>query len=138
MDIDIKSIEYRTGMEMRLAKDFWFMCTNKPDFTWSDEDYINACFPLECGNGWLYLIYNMCRELLTEVKSDFEFTQIKEKYGVLNIYYNGTITPYGERIIQQYEKESQYICEHCGEDGKLHTDGWCMCLCDKCYNESRR
>lgn len=138
----IKSIEYRTEMEAQLARDFWFMCENnkRPDYlvrnmneTWSE-----ICFPLECGNGWLQHIYNMCRELLTEVKSDFEFAQIKEKYGTLNVYYGGTITPYGEQIIKQYEDESRYICECCGQEGKMRTDGWCMCLCDECYNKERR
>ena len=139
---DITSAEYRQMMEAQLAKDFWFMCENnkRPDYFEMDSnvEWAKVCFPMEWGNGWLYDFYDLCRQLLTEVKSDFQWTQLKEKFGGARCYYNGTITPYGEELINLFEVDMESVCEVCGKPGKLRTDGWWMALCDDCYEKSRK
>lgn len=138
MDIDITSVEYREMMEAQLAKDFWFMNINPVNIWDPDFSYSQNCFPMEWGNGWLASFYDLCRQLLTEVKSDFQWTQLKEKFGGARCYYNGTVSEYGKQLIHDFEYEMENVCEHCGKPGTIRTDGWFMCLCDKCYNESRR
>lgn len=138
---DIQSVEYRQMMEAQLAKDFWFMCEDnkRPDYLdrHSEKAWAEICFPMEWRNGWLYPFYILCQELLTEVKSDFQWTQLKEKFGGARCYYTGTITPYGEELINMFEVDMESVCENCGKSATLRTDGWWKALCDKCYKESK-
>lgn len=135
--IYVMSPEYREEMQDKFARDFWFMCTRRPDPWEVDFNWHDICFEMEWGNGWLRAFYDLCRQLLTEVKSDFQWTQLKEKFGTARCYYGGGITPYGVKLIEEFEKETAEICEHCGEPGKIYNDGWMMCLCDKCEEKSR-
>lgn len=135
---EIENIEYRIEMKEQLARDIWFMNIERPDpydpdFNWSDN-----CFPMEWGAGWYHVFYNLCKDLLTEVKSDFYWIQLKEKYARATCYYSGGITPYGEQLIAQFEKESETICEHCGKPGEVRGSGWYMTLCDECWKECRK
>lgn len=135
---DVRSIEYRIAMEAELARDFWFMCLRIPDAYEVDFDWNDICINMEWGNGWLREFYNLCSNIVTEVKSDFHWVQLKEKFGRACCYYTGSITPYGAELIREFEKETAEICEHCGEFGKIRTGGWQMCLCDKCWEECRK
>lgn len=139
MDIDdITSKEYRKNIEAQLAYDIWFMNDHSKNEWDEDFSWDSNCFPIEAGNGWLYSLYVLCTKLLTEVKSNFEVVQVKEKFGRARFYYSGGITPYGKQLIAEFEKESETICEHCGEPGKLRGTGWYMTLCDKCWEEYRK
>lgn len=133
---NVQTVEYRIEMQEKLAKDFWFMNYKKPELWDNDFNWAQNCFSMEWGNGWLDSFYNLCRQLLTEVKSDFQWMQLKEKFGTAHCYYMGTITPYGKELIQQFEIDTKSICENCGDEGILRTDGWYICLCDKCYNKN--
>lgn len=137
-EYEVTSIEYREEMQERLARDFWFMNLEKPNLYDENFSWKNNCFPMEWGNGWLYDFYDLCRQLLTEVKSDFQWTQLKEKFGGARCYYVGTVTEYGEELIRQFEVDMESVCERCGKPGELRTDGWWMALCDKCNEESRK
>jgi len=133
---ETKSIEYREQMENQLARDFWFMTIGHPDFTWEDADYIFNCLPIEFGNGWLKLLYEFCNSLKTEVKSNFDIHQLKEKWGFANVYYSGDITPYGEQLIKEFEEESKHTCEVCGQPANIEMyAGWARCLCEDCKKE---
>jgi len=133
---EITSIEYREKIENQLARDFWFMCTERPDFMWGDEDYIETCLPMEFGNGWCYPFYCLCNELKTEVKSNFHIDQLKEKWGYANVYYSGDITPYGEKLIKEFEEKSKHICEVCGQPANIEMyASWARCLCEDCKKE---
>ena len=138
---DVTSVEYRQMMEAQLAKDFWFMCEDnkRPDYLdrHNEVEWAKICFPMEWGNGWLASFYDLCRQLLTEVKSDFQWGQLKEKFGGARCYYSGTVTPYGEELIRLFEVDMESICEICGKPGKLRTDGWWCAMCDDCYKKSK-
>ena len=134
---DITSEEYRIKMEAQLAYDFWFMNDHSYDPWDEDFSWDKNCFSMEWNNGWLYPFYNLCRQLVTEVKSDFQWAQLKEKFGGARCYYNGHVSPYGEELIRQFEVDMESVCEICGEPAELRTDGWWMALCDKCYKESQ-
>ena len=61
----------------------------------------------------------------------YTITDIKEKYGGLRWYDEGT--PEGMyEIINKYTKLSYYICVWCGEVATHTTDGWIMPVCDEC------
>ena len=134
---DVKSEEYRIEMQEQLAKDFWFMNDEKPAIWRNGFNWADNCFPMEWGNGWLESFYDLCRQLLTEVKSDFQWVQLKEKFGGARCYYDGTITPYGAELIHNFEYDMESVCEICGKPGRLHTDGWWMAICDECYKKSQ-
>lgn len=92
-------------------------------------------FHFRCGDGWSDLIDNCCKTIQHYLKNNkqppvFYFTQIKEKFGGLRMYYDG-----GDRfiqgIIQFTESQSYRICEETGKPGELYakTTGWLQTLC---------
>ena len=100
----------------------------------------------QCGDGWFNLIYQLSEWLNWQQKMNgyphIEFTTIKEKRGKLRIY--STLTDEdkikfppeaGYRIrdvIDFVESQSSYICEDCGQPGKLKkVKGWYFTACDK-------
>ena len=102
-------------------------------------------YPIECGNGWLDLLNDMCQEIQKAIQDKyldfktsefpFEFLQIKEKYGTLRAYPN-----FGNdeifKIVNKYEKASENICEICGIKGEFRNlNGWYQILCNKHYDK---
>jgi len=92
------------------------------------------CFGCDCGDGWFDLIHELCKKI-HEYK--VEFTQIKEKFGGLRVYYNVIddldIYEKIQSIIHDFENKSYQICEICGKEGNLkRTNGWYSTICDKC------
>jgi hypothetical protein len=55
--------------------------------------------------------------------------QVKEKFGGLRFYVNGT-TDKHHNYISFAESMSYRTCEECGAVGKTYTDGWHTTLCD--------
>jgi hypothetical protein len=92
-----------------------------------------------CEEGWFNLIYKTCQKIMKiGVDKDFKFTQIKEKFGDLRIYYNNYSNPEINAIIHNAESESHYICEWCGSRENVTQDGdWTKTLCQRCH-EMRR
>ena len=75
------------------------------------------------------------REEYSKPPTQLVFTQIKEKFGTLRIYYSG-----GDEfccgVISMAESMSAVTCEECGLPGKVHEGAWIRTQCDKCA-ESR-
>lgn len=65
---------------------------------------------------------------------DFYFTQIKEKWGKLCLYNNGT-GPASEYVINHYQELSMCYCINCGKPARYVTDGWIEYLCEDCFDE---
>lgn len=86
-----------------------------------------------CYEGWYDLINVMLQELKkSKPNKDFYITTIKEKYGFLNAYTTGCDVAQ-EWIIRTTENMSIYICEYCGNKGKIRdTTGWIKTRCDSC------
>ena len=135
------------------------------------------CFGCEHGDGWYDIIDNLCgyiirlqnnvsyylglKEEAKDDKSfdgcfhcpDVVFTQIKEKYGTLRIYWHfkeienyeelksklknpDDLDEYIKRFDQMVENAidfceylSSKTCEVTGKPGKLYSKGWCVTLC---------
>ena len=68
----------------------------------------------------------------------FHNLDVKEKYGVLRIYYGGNGSVEIADIIHKFEELSCYICPFCGKpDVPLLRIGWCIPCCSDCYYEHK-
>lgn len=89
----------------------------------------------ECGPGWHDLLGRLCGRIRTAIRKGgtFKFSQIKEKYGTLRVYWDGRLSPEAtiqvEEAIALAEARSATCCEVCGEPGRLHGDGWLTTRC---------
>lgn len=93
---------------------------------------------LECvGNGWHPLVTHVYEEA-AKYDPKIIFTQVKEKFGMLRIYWDSPdrqqsdakhALPFCE-VIRDAEGKSAKICELCGEPGKIITSrNWLMARC---------
>lgn len=97
------------------------------------------CWGLACGDGWYWLIDNLCSLLQWDIDHNghpqIEAVQVKEKYGTLRFYTDG----HDEKqsgYIDFAEHISGIICEDCGSmDRVTQTKGWVVTLCNKCMKK---
>jgi len=93
------------------------------------------CWGLECGDGWYNLIDSACAIISYEIKYNkcppVQFTQVKEKFGGLRIYYTGG-NEFTSGVISTVGYLSQTTCETCGNPGKQTNEGWIRTLCEPC------
>ncbi len=98
------------------------------------------CWGIECGDGWYWLIDNVCGSIQNYIDDNkgveqVEASQVKEKFGGLRFYTSGN----DDRIdgmIWLAESLSYKICENCGsQDNVKQTKGWIVSLCHKCTEE---
>jgi hypothetical protein len=100
---------------------------------------------LECQDGWFDLIksacaviehYNKERERLSGEMPQFEFTQVKEKFGGLRMYCSGS-DDYIRGVIDLAETLSYKVCEITGKPGKvcISETGWYKTLCQEKMEE---
>lgn len=103
---------------------------------------------LECGSGWDNIVANLQDDVESVVRSNrqmfpnsgFKFAQIKEKFGVLRIYYDleGEWDEDHVRSIIEFVREAETLssitCETCGDEGKTRSmGGWMKTMCDHHY-----
>jgi hypothetical protein len=91
-------------------------------------------FGCEHSDGWFNIIHSMCEAIDSHLKHlespfDYEFVQIKEKFGTLRVYDNGN-DDYIEGVIRMAENMSAVTCEVTGQPGTLCVKGhWYRTLC---------
>lgn len=99
------------------------------------------CWGLDCGVGWYPLIDALCAQLQFDIDNNkqpqIEATQVKEKFGMLRFYVNGS-TDRQEAMIDFAEYLSGVICELCGtfNDVSQNKSGWIQTLCKPCRSEN--
>ena len=91
-------------------------------------------FGLECDDGWYDLIDTCCSLIKHHYKNkkdiDFEFLQVKEKFGTLRLYFQGGDS-FIAGVVDMTEAMSANICEITGNPGKLHVRNmWYKTLCE--------
>lgn len=93
-------------------------------------------FGIECGKGWKKLyqpILDRVEEINESSNGHIEVTQVKEKFGRLEIY----LSRYTDELTAMIKKASEasgHLCEECGEPAEpTEVGGWVYQLCDKCY-----
>jgi len=92
-------------------------------------------FGFECGDGWFDLLWTLLTEIEKslaaepkEVVDNFSVVQVKEKYGTLRFYCNGT-TDAIDSLISAAEDVSEKTCEACGQPGEIRPGGWISVQC---------
>jgi len=94
-----------------------------------------------CDDGWYNHINALCATIMLFCKDHGDSvplaSQVKEKYGGLRFYVqSATVELYD--LIERFELEAEYVCEVCGERGKIrNVNNWYKALCDKHYYERR-
>lgn len=90
-----------------------------------DENLIS----FDCGIGWKSLVDKIF-DLIKD--KDIKVDQLKEKFGLLRIYFS----PHDydiQKEIYTIEEESKNICEFCGSRDNVTTEGsWLKTLCKIC------
>lgn len=89
----------------------------------------------ECGPGWFKLLEELC-EKVGNIPG-FKFAQVKEKFGMLTIYYDGPNEEEDRQFVRaavdEAESKSLETCEGCGELAKRYSDGgWMRTECKTC------
>jgi hypothetical protein len=105
---------------------------------------------IECYDGWYEILSSLCFMIAQHERNiegnnkyrisqnqepveyePFRFTQIKEKFGGLTVYYYGG-DEYTRGLIGMAGCWSYKTCERCGEKGTADRKGWIKVLCEKC------
>jgi hypothetical protein len=91
-------------------------------------------FGAEIMKGWEPLVVEL-DAVLKAINPDFEYMQIKEKFGLLRAYvafgdsYTDEQCEQALAAIDAAEAKSGSICEMCGEPGTLGGEDWLKTLC---------
>lgn len=120
----------RLELEQKLAQDFPTLFKGK------DKPVTESlmAFGCECDDGWYRIIRSMCHALHVHFKNqqiEFEFTQVKEKYGGLRVYFFGG-DAFVDGVVCMAEEMAYKTCEICGNPGTLcHAGVWLKTLCEE-------
>lgn len=133
--------ERRLAYQVELARAMRLAEGYVPDAEWSLRVRKRWPFRLmcemSCGPGWHDLIVAVNELVDQETPESFNFSQIKEKFGALRMYWHGD-DPSGriDELIEAAEEISQSMCETCGAAGKVRQQrgpgfGWIHTACDE-------
>ena len=117
--------------------------------TWFDGKILDRLFPYPAYTEWdnlkqypgWYKAFG--QELLDEIYQQlkkegllykFRIRDIKEKFGVLEIYTNH-ISDGVYNIISKYRNRSWNTCIYCGKPSEVYTTGWISPYCEKCVKD---
>lgn len=81
-------------------------------------------------DGWYDLVVKMLYDLLA-AGWDGQVFQIKEKFGGLRLYVNGSWSPELTVIYDKAESDSFKTCVKCGAPGEMFYDGWISPYCEE-------
>lgn len=103
-----------------------------PDFR-GDPTKTCLAWGLAIGEGWAQFFHQLCCDIRsTNPPKEFQFEQVKEKFGGLRAYYkNGTQEIHD--LVSKAEEDSYLYCEQCGAKENVTSEGaWITTMCDKC------
>lgn len=109
------------------------------------------CWGFEHDDGWFWLLDQLCSSIQSYIDTNNEYrkldeqipqvvaTQVKEKFGYLNFYFNGG-DEYIDGMVSLAESMSQHICERCGtiENVGRTKGSWIFTICKNCYDKDER
>lgn len=109
---------------------------------YADMKSTAMCWGFETGDGWFWLINNLCKTIQSYIDSNQHLNipqviadQVKEKYGGLRFYYHGGDEKI-DGMVWLAEHMSYHICEECGATENIgETQSWIRVLCEKCATE---
>lgn len=98
----------------------------------ADMQTTAMCWGFECGDGWFALLDALCSRLQWDADNNnlpqIVAAQVKEKYGGLR-FYTESSTDYQDGCIGMAEQMSEYICDVCGNPGKVGGVSWLAARC---------
>ena len=86
----------------------------------------------------------MCQEIKDELKKHkgalkrYRIMQIKEKFGGLRWYDNGSTEKIWKEIIPKYTDISYKTCINCGKPAEYISNGWVSPYCSDCINPNKQ
>ena len=97
------------------------------------------CWGIDCFDGWFFLLDQLCNSIQNYIDlnkhlniEQVQTTQVKEKFGTLNFYYQGG-DKHIDGMVHMIESMSYYSCEKCGSTENIgQTKGWIFTLCKDC------
>jgi len=98
------------------------------------------CWNFDCNDGWFFLLDTLCSLLQWDIDHNkhpqIEASQVKEKFGTLRFYVNGS-NERQEGYINFAEYLSGFICEECGsnKDVKQSSGAWIYTRCPDCMKK---
>ena len=126
----------RKELDDRLVKEFPKIFKNR----YTDMSETAMCWGFECGDGWYWLIRNLCAALQHSTdmnkRPQVIATQVKEKFGTLRFYVSAGTEPQFS-LINFAEFLSGSICEKCGTTKNVEQTkgGWIQTLCTWCWEK---
>ena len=152
---EIKALKETLGKPNKTPEENKALCEKYPFLKWYgdplfigyNEDHIdyNWTWEDELPDGWKKAF---CPKMWNELKrilvkhnylKEFRFTQIKEKYGQLRIYFEACpeeVFNEVEAWASKYEDLSENVCIDCGRKSKYMTLGWITFVCKDCAKNS--
>lgn len=97
--------------------------------------------PMQIRSGWIEIVDDLFDRLTALVSSErianLRIVQVKEKFGLLRIYF--ILTGGSPRLLEMIQaaaneacESSLYCCEICGSRGVLYEGPWWRVRCDHC------
>lgn len=132
--------ERRLAYQVELARAMRMAEGYVPDQMWSLR--VRKRWPMRlmcemsCGPGWHDLVVAVNEFVDQEVDGEFRFTQIKEKFSQLRMYWHGA-DPSGriDQLIEAAEEISASMCETCGANASMRQTrgpyGYVHAACDE-------
>lgn len=100
------------------------------------KPYTCMRYGADVGDGWYALIDNMCEDISRTIHGEFVFRQIKEKLGLLCVYYQceEKYNDVVQKIVDEHSKLSERVCETCGTIDNVTKEGYprIVTLCKGC------
>lgn len=101
----------------------------------------NMYIGIACADGWYDLIYTLCFQIDHHIKwskkDPVRATQVKEKFGGLRFYVDGT-DEHVQGLIRMAESMSYKLCEFCGCPAARDDEGYFVpTMCAACKNKKR-
>ena len=103
-----------------------------PDFR-GDPSKTCLAWGIAIGDGWAKLFHQLCCDIRDKnPPKEFQFEQVKEKFGGLRAYCSGGTKEIYD-LVDKAEADSYLICEKCGQTENVKSEGtWIVTLCDHC------
>lgn len=105
-------------------------------------EMFESCIQASVPSGWVPLVDKLCDDIYNN-DPNVKVLQVKEKFGGLRFYYQGSLYEEGEvvdKLVVAAEKMSYKTCQKCGivDNHKVETVGegwWIKTLCEDCKQE---
>jgi hypothetical protein len=121
----------RPDLDAALVRDFPNLYRDRH----GDTRETRMCDGFSCGDGWEPLIRRMSERIEPFcVNTNLHCAQVKEKFGALRVYLEGTglIPDEVEAAVDAAALESQRTCEECCAPGIPRGVVWILTLCADC------